>query len=71
MLNFEEIFFSAKRSVYDHLPEYLVAANKLRNVLVKRHPPLKEKFGQRVISAIEQKIRKQCEIFGHLIEIHA
>ena len=40
----------------------MTAGDKLRNVLEGRHPPLREKFGQRVSSLIEQKIRKQCEL---------
>jgi hypothetical protein len=63
------LLFTAKQAVYEHLDEYLSAGEKLRNVLDGRHPPLKEKFGQRVSSVVEQKIRKQCE-FVFVAEIY-
>ena len=58
--------FTDKRSVYEHLDEYIQAGVKLRNVLEGRHPPVKEKFGQRLSSTIEHKIRKQCELSFYL-----
>jgi len=42
------------------------AGFRLRNVLEGRHPPLNEKFGQKVTASIEQKIRKQCESLSRM-----
>jgi len=55
--------------VYEHLDEYMEAGTRLRNVLEGRHPPLKEKFGQKVTSSIEQKIRKQCKSLKYFSKV--